>query len=67
MSMVQGFLLKHRKNPKAILEKVEDLLQSDENVKIDQFLNEINCNDCLNDFRMEECYTLAGAKNLPKS
>lgn len=38
MSMIQGFLLRHRKNPSKIIERVEDLLGSDENVKIEQFL-----------------------------
>jgi len=32
--MIQGFMLRHRKNPKRIMEKIDDLLQSDENVKI---------------------------------
>lgn len=36
--MIQGFLLRHRKNPEKIMEKIEDILQSDENIKIDQFL-----------------------------
>jgi hypothetical protein len=36
--MIQGFMLRHRKNPQRIMERIEDLLQSDENVKIDQFL-----------------------------
>jgi hypothetical protein len=43
------------------------LLNSDENVKIEVFLKEINCNECLNDFKLEEIYTLAQAKNLCKT
>lgn len=43
MSMIQGFLLRHRKSPNKIMEKIEDLLQSDENVKIEQYLTEIGC------------------------
>jgi hypothetical protein len=41
-------------------------LNSDENVKIEVFLKEINCSESLNDFRLEEVYTLAQAKNLCK-
>jgi hypothetical protein len=67
MSMIQGFLLKHRKNPEKIMDRVEDILQSDENIKIDQFLIEMGCQDSINDFKIEECYTLASAKNLPKT
>ena len=42
------------------------ILESDENIKIDQFLSEINCREVLNDFKIEECFTLAQARNLPK-
>lgn len=66
MSMIQGYLLKHRKNPARIMEKIEDLLQSDENVKIEQFLNEIGCLECISDFKINECFTLASARNLPR-
>lgn len=52
MSMIQGFFLRHRKNPSKIMEHIEDLLQSDENVKIDQFLTELNCQACINDFKI---------------
>ncbi len=64
--MIQGYLLKFRKNPEALVEKTDELLNSDENVKIDVFLKELNCLECLNDFRLEEVYTLAQAKNLCK-
>ena len=43
------------------------MLNSDENVKIEVFLKEINCSECLNDFKLEEVYTLAQAKNLCKN
>lgn len=36
--MIQGYLVKHRKNPEKILTLVEDLLLSDENVPIERFL-----------------------------
>lgn len=38
MSMIQGFLLKFRKCPEKIVERAEDILSSDENVKIEVFL-----------------------------
>lgn len=38
--MIQGFLLKHKKKSEKIMDRVEDILQSDENIKIDQFLIE---------------------------
>jgi hypothetical protein len=65
--MIQGYLLKFRKNPEKLVEKTEELLNSDENVKIEVFLKEINCSESLNDFRLEEVYTLAQAKNLCKT
>ena len=34
MSMIQGFLLRYRKNPQKILDHVNDLLESDENIKM---------------------------------
>ena len=43
------------------------MLQSDENVKIEQYLNEIGCQECLNEFKLNECFTLASARNLPKT
>lgn len=43
MSMIQGYLVKNRKNPENILTFVEELLLSDENVPIERFLEEINC------------------------
>jgi len=67
MSQIQGFFLKYRKVPEKILSNIDDLLNSDENVKISAFLEDVNCLDCLNDFKLEECYTLAEAKSLPKS
>lgn len=27
----------------------------------------MGCQECINDFKIEECYTLASAKNLPKT
>jgi hypothetical protein len=65
--MIQGYLLKFRKNPEKLVEKTEELLNSDENVKIEVFLKEINCSESLTDFRLEEVYTLAQAKNLCKT
>ena len=50
-----------------IMDKIDELLQNDENVKIDQFLIEVGCEQCLNDFKLNECFTLASAKNLPKT
>jgi hypothetical protein len=50
--MIQGYLLKFRKNPEKLVEKTEELLNSDENVKIEVFLKEINCSESLNDFRL---------------
>jgi chaperone BCS1 len=38
MSMIQGFLLKFRKCPSKLVEKTDELLNSDENVKIEVFL-----------------------------
>jgi hypothetical protein len=67
MSLIQGFLLKFRKFPEKILDNIEEVLNNDENVKIEVYLKEINCLECLNNFRIEEVYTLAQAKNLPKS
>ena len=52
MSMIQGFLLKYRKKPENILECINEILESDENVKIDKFLDEINCLEVLNDFKI---------------
>ena len=52
MSMIQGFLLRYRKNPTKILETAKDLLESDENIKIEQFLEEINCSEALNSFKI---------------
>ena len=46
--MIQGFLLRYRKSPKEILDHVKDLLESDENIKIEQFLTEINCQEIIN-------------------
>ena len=43
MAMIQGFLLKHRKDQSKIVERAGDLLSSDENVKIEVFLKEVNC------------------------
>ena len=34
MSMIQGFLLRYRKNPQEILNNISNLLESDENIKI---------------------------------
>lgn len=67
MSMLQGFFVKFRKHPEKILEKIDEFINSDENVKIDQFLEEINCVEALNHFKIDECGTLSQAKNLPKS
>ena len=64
--MIQGFLLKYRKNPHQLLECVTDILESDENVTMDRYLDEINCLEVLNDFKIEECFTLSSARNLPK-
>lgn len=64
--MIQGFLLKYRKNPDALLKCLPEILESDENVKMDRYLTEINCLEVLNDFKIEECYSLANARNLPK-
>ena len=65
--MIQGFLLRYRKRPEQILEKIEELLQSDENVKIEQYLTEVGCTDSTNEFKLNECFTLASARNLPKT
>jgi hypothetical protein len=65
--MIQGFLLRYRKKPHKIMEELEGLLQSDENVKIEQFLSEIGCLECLNNFKLEECFNLSSARNLPKT
>jgi hypothetical protein len=65
--MIQGFMLRHRKNPKKIMEKIDDLLQSDENVKIEQYLTEVGCQEVVNEFKMNEIYTLASARSLPKT
>lgn len=66
MSMIQGYLLKYRKKPENIMDCVSEILESDENVKIERFLSDINCLEVLNDFKIQECYTLASARNLPK-
>lgn len=50
--MIQGFLLRHRKCPEKIMERVDDFLQSDENIKIDQFLNELGCQECIPNFKI---------------
>lgn len=34
MSMIQGYLLKYRKNPEGVLDCVNEILESDENVKM---------------------------------
>lgn len=34
MSMIQGFLLKYRKTPQDVLKCIEEILESDENVKM---------------------------------
>lgn len=52
MSMIQGFLLKYRRNPHEVLKCVSEILESDENVKIDRYLEEINCLEVLNDFKI---------------
>lgn len=41
--MIQGFLLKYRKNPEDILKCINEILESDENVKMERYLEEINC------------------------
>jgi hypothetical protein len=33
---------------------------------MDRYLEEINCLEVLHDFKIEECYSLASARNLPK-
>lgn len=33
---------------------------------MDKYLEEINCLEVLHDFKIEECYSLASARNLPK-
>lgn len=38
MSMIQGYLLRFRKNPEKLVERTDDLLSSDENIKIEVFL-----------------------------
>lgn len=43
MSMIQGYLLKYRRNPEKILDCINEIIESDENVKIESFLEEINC------------------------
>lgn len=43
MSMIQGYLLKYRRNPEKILDCINEIMESDENVKIESFLEEINC------------------------
>ena len=58
--------MKYRKNPHQLLECVTDILESDENVTMDRYLDEINCLEVLNDFKIEECFTLSSARNLPK-
>lgn len=49
------------------MEKIDDLLQSDENVKIEQYLTEVGCQEVVNEFKMNEIYTLASARSLPKT
>lgn len=41
--MIQGYLLKYRKSPHEVLKCIADILDSDENVKIEKYLEEINC------------------------
>ena len=33
---------------------------------MERYLEEINCLEVLHDFKIEQCYSLAGARNLPK-
>lgn len=66
MSMIQGYLLKYRKAVGDVLKCINEILESDENVKIERYLEEINCTEVLHDFKIEECYSLASARNLPK-
>jgi|JI61114BRNA_FD_contig_21_8095242_length_559_multi_2_in_0_out_0_1 hypothetical protein len=52
MSMIQGYLLKYRKTPEDTLKCISEILESDENVKMEKYLEEINCLEVLNDFKI---------------
>lgn len=65
MSQLQGFLVKYKKHPYKIIENIKELLNTEENVLIEHWLETINCTEANNCLKLENCFSLAALKNLP--
>ena len=65
MSQLQGFLVKYKKHPYKIIQNIQELLETEENILIEHWLEAINCAEANNCLKMENCFSLASLKNLP--
>jgi hypothetical protein len=65
MSQLQGFMVKYKKQPHLIIDNIKELLDTEENVLIEHWLETINCTEVNNIFKMENVFSLASLKNLP--